>query len=83
MPVVNCRYSVYNERYGQAGFPVTFTLIAGARLLDPELEIQECHGEVLSTYGIAPLLMLLMLLIIHNIRRGMQTKRNSLQAHTC
>ena len=51
MPVVDGRYSVYNEGCGQTGIPETFTLSIGARFLDPKLEIREYHGEVLSTYG--------------------------------
>ena len=67
MPVVDGRYSVYNEGCGQTSIPETFTLIIGARFLDPKLEIREYHGEVLSTYGIAPLPVLLRLLVVYNL----------------
>ena len=67
MPVVDGRYSVYNEGCGQTDIPETFTLIIGTRLLDPESEIREYHGEMLSTYGIAPWPVLLRLLVVHNI----------------
>ena len=67
MPVVDGRYSVYNEGCGQTDIPETFTLIIGTRFLDPESEIREYYGEVLSTNGIAPLPVLLRLLVVYNL----------------